>query len=57
MDYKEFIDMDLAKTLDNVFTKMGNLNIINEKELKANIEILGKLRKEIIKEEKKKNKK
>jgi|GEM_PF-5310834 len=57
MDYKEFIDLQLVETLDNVFTKMGNLNIIRDKELKSNLDILGKLRREIIEEEKKKNKK
>ncbi|MFA5478529.1 MAG: hypothetical protein WC002_04060 [Candidatus Muiribacteriota bacterium] len=60
MDYREFITTELAENLNNIYKKMGEMNIINKIELDSSLKILEELRKEIplpIKKKTVKNKK
>ncbi|MGM0606787.1 MAG: hypothetical protein ACQESP_00080 [Candidatus Muiribacteriota bacterium] len=47
MDYKEFINYELAENLDNIFKKMNDMNIINKNEVKYNLKVLEELREEM----------
>ncbi|MCK9224809.1 MAG: hypothetical protein M0R46_16570 [Candidatus Muirbacterium halophilum] len=54
MNYTEFINEELATNLETIFSKMKEMNIIDNNEFNTNIEVLKKTKKELKKERSKK---